>query len=81
MALTAALESWTRRWTRVEYERPSELGIFQPGERLELLDGLLIVRGPQSSWQYGRREIVRAPDVVAPLIAPDSPIPVADLLP
>jgi len=45
MALTAALESWTRRWTCVEYE------------------------------------IVRAPDVVAPLIAPDSPIPVADLLP
>jgi len=37
----------TRRWTRVEYERLIELGVFQPGERLELLDGLLVVREPQ----------------------------------
>jgi hypothetical protein len=34
----------TRRWSRVEYERLVELGVFQPGERLELLDGLLVVR-------------------------------------
>jgi Uma2 family endonuclease len=39
----------TRRWTRVEYERLIELGVFQPGERLELLDGLLVVREPQGS--------------------------------
>src|SRR5204863_7843063 len=37
----------TRRWTRVEYERLIELGVFQPGERLELLDGLLVLREPQ----------------------------------
>ena len=49
MAATVALESRTRRWTRVEYERLIELGVFQPGERLELLDGLLVVREPQSS--------------------------------
>src|SRR5256712_7157115 len=39
----------TRRWTRVEYERLIELGVFPPGERLELLDGLLVVREPQGS--------------------------------
>ena len=195
MAATVALESRTRRWTRVEYERLIELGVFQPGECLELLDGLLVVREPQSrrhaaairrvlaalrralgdawqidsqlpiglgadsepepdvavvprdssayrdahptqavlivevaessyqvdhdykvslyarahvpeywivdlahdalevhrepevtpgaryGWRYRRRDIVRAPAGVAPLIAPDNPIPVADLLP
>ncbi len=39
----------TRRWSRCEYERLVELGVFQPGERLELLDGLLVVREPQGS--------------------------------
>jgi Uma2 family endonuclease len=38
-----------RRWTRVEYERLVELGVFQPGERLELLDGHLVVREPQGT--------------------------------
>lgn len=38
----------TRRWKRVEYERMVECGIFQPGEHLELLDGLLVLREPQS---------------------------------
>jgi Uma2 family endonuclease len=39
----------TRRWTRVEYERLIALGVFQPDERLELVDGLLMVREPQGS--------------------------------
>lgn len=39
----------TRRWTRVEYERLVEHGLFQPDERVELLDGLLVVREPQGS--------------------------------
>ena len=38
----------TRRWRRVEYDRLVELGMFI-GERLELLDGLLVVREPQGS--------------------------------
>jgi Uma2 family endonuclease len=38
----------TRRWRRSEYERLVELGIFV-GERLELLDGLLVVQEPQGS--------------------------------
>jgi Uma2 family endonuclease len=43
----------TRRWTRVEYERLIELGVFRPDERLELLDGQLIVREPQGSRHAG----------------------------
>jgi Uma2 family endonuclease len=31
-----------RRWTRDEYYRAAELGLFQPEERLELLDGEII---------------------------------------
>jgi Uma2 family endonuclease len=37
----------TRRWTRVEYDRLIEMGMFQAGERLELLAGNLVVREPQ----------------------------------
>ena len=38
-----------RKWTRVEYERLIELGVFSFDERLELLDGALVVREPQGS--------------------------------
>jgi hypothetical protein len=38
----------TRRWRRTEYDRLVELGLFV-GERLELLDGLLVVAEPQGS--------------------------------
>ena len=40
----------TRRWTRVEYDRLIDLGIFQPGEHLELLGGHLIVSEPQGTF-------------------------------
>jgi len=48
--MTAVVEPYvkTRRWRRREYERLVDLGIFV-GERLELLDGLLVVREPQGS--------------------------------
>ena len=49
MTSTIRARPRTRRWTRVEYERLVELGVFQPGERLELIDGLLVVREPQGS--------------------------------
>ena len=48
MATDIQVTPRTRRWTRVEYERLVEIGIFE-GERLELLDGLLAVREPQGS--------------------------------
>ena len=51
IAMVAKTESRpsTKRWTRAEYERLVELGVFDPGERLELIDGLLVVREPQGS--------------------------------
>jgi Uma2 family endonuclease len=48
MAFALEREVTTRRWRRVEYERLVDLGIFV-GERLELLDGVLVVREPQGS--------------------------------
>jgi Uma2 family endonuclease len=48
MASALEREVTTRRWRRVEYERLVDLGVFV-GERLELLDGLLVVREPQGS--------------------------------
>jgi Uma2 family endonuclease len=49
MAAPVDLIPRMRRWTRVEYERLVELGVFRRAERLELLDGALVVREPQGS--------------------------------
>jgi Uma2 family endonuclease len=48
MATELEREAKTRRWRRVEYERLVDIGLFM-GERLELLDGVLVVREPQGS--------------------------------
>ena len=48
MALLSEESVKTRRWSRAEYDRLVDLGMFE-GERLELLDGLLVVREPQKS--------------------------------
>ena len=48
MASALEREATTRRWRRVEYERLVDLGVFV-GERLELLEGVLVVREPQGS--------------------------------
>jgi len=42
----------TRRWTRAEYEKLIELGIFQPGEPIELIGGELMVAEPQGPAHY-----------------------------
>lgn len=42
----------TRRWTRAEYDRLIALGVFQPGDPIELLGGELIVAEPQGSAHY-----------------------------
>jgi Uma2 family endonuclease len=41
-----------RRWTRAEYDRLIEAGIFRPGERVELLGGDLMVSEPQGSAHF-----------------------------
>ena len=38
---------YTRRWSRAEYGQMIEQGLFRPDDRLELLDGVLVVREPQ----------------------------------
>ena len=47
VTVTPAVEF--RRFTRVEYARLLDCGILQEGDRLELIDGLLILREPQYS--------------------------------
>ena len=42
----------TRRWTRAEYERLIDIGVFRADEPLELLGGELIVSEPQDSAHY-----------------------------
>lgn len=42
-------EIWTKRWSRLEDERLIDGSMFKSGERLELIDGLLVVREPQGS--------------------------------
>ncbi len=49
MAVTVTPVVQTRRFTRIEYERLTELDFFQPDERLELIDGLLVIREPQDT--------------------------------
>jgi len=39
----------THRWSRVEYDRLIDCGLFGEDARLELLDGVLVVREPQGS--------------------------------
>jgi Uma2 family endonuclease len=52
MPTMAAYETKTRRWTRIEYERLVDLGIFQPGEPVELIGGELMVAEPQGAAHY-----------------------------
>ncbi len=39
----------TKRWTRQEYDRMAEAGIFNPDERVELLGGEILIMTPQNS--------------------------------
>jgi len=48
----ASYPTRTRRFSRAEYERLIELGIFQPGEPIELVGGELMVSEPQGAAHY-----------------------------
>jgi Uma2 family endonuclease len=50
----------TKRWTRVQYERAIECGVFRDDERLELLDGVLVVKEPQSDPHLAAIDLVAA---------------------
>jgi Uma2 family endonuclease len=45
-------ETRTRRFSRAEYERLIDLGVFQPGEAIELIGGELMVAEPQGAAHY-----------------------------
>ena len=59
MAVTVTPGIQTRRFTRLEYERLTDIDFFHPGERLELIDGLLVVREPQNSRHATAIQLVR----------------------
>ena len=42
----------TRRFTRKEYDRLIDAGFFQPGDRIELIGGQLMVAEPQGEYHY-----------------------------
>ena len=52
MPRMATDEAGTRRWTRIEYEKLIDLGIFRPDEAVELIGGELIVSEPQGALHY-----------------------------
>lgn len=52
MRAMAANRMRTRRWTRLEYEKLIDLGIFAPGEPVELIGGELVVAEPQGAAHY-----------------------------
>ena len=45
-------------WTRAEYERMSEVGLFAPDARLELLDGEIIDMSPQGPLHVTATQLV-----------------------
>jgi Uma2 family endonuclease len=52
MPVMAIPERKTRRWSRTEYERLIDLGVFQPGDPIELIGGELLVAEPQGAPHY-----------------------------
>jgi Uma2 family endonuclease len=52
MPIMAIHERKTRRWSRIEYERLIDLGVFQPGDPIELIGGELLVAEPQGAPHY-----------------------------
>lgn len=47
-----------KKWTRKEWQRLIELGVFGPDDRLELLDGEIVEMSPQSPEHANVTEIV-----------------------
>ncbi|SRR6266849_4452345 len=58
----------TRRWRRSEYEHLIKVGVFRPGEPVELLGGDLVVSEPQGSAHY--TAIILVTDVLRAALGP-----------
>ena len=43
-----SLDVTPKRWTRAEYENLGELGVFQGGPRVELVEGQIVEMSPQN---------------------------------
>src|SRR5215510_2408935 len=41
-----------RLWTRAEYYKMAEAGVFRPGERVELIGGRIVTMSPQNSPHF-----------------------------
>src|SRR5262245_45099612 len=48
----ASYEPQHKRWSRAEYDRMIDLGVFQPEDDIELLGGELMVAEPQGAPHY-----------------------------
>jgi hypothetical protein len=66
-----------KRWTRVEYEKLIDQGVFTPEDRIEPIRSATMPYG----WDYRLVQIVRPGESVTALSAPHASIVVADLLP
>jgi len=51
-------EPHTRLWTRDEYYKMAEIGVLQPGERVELIGGEVIAMVPQDSPHYTAIDLI-----------------------
>ena len=52
MPAMASYEPRTRRYSRAEYDRLIEQGVFQPDDRIELIGGELMVAEPKGAPHY-----------------------------
>lgn len=48
------------RWSRAEYERMAEAGVFEPDVRLELIDGEILTLPPQSTRHFTAIQLAEA---------------------
>jgi hypothetical protein len=81
-----------KRWTRTAYDRLIDLGAFGPGERVQLIEGVIVEMAPQDALPaeavtvvaealreaFGREFRVRPQ---APLALPSLRLAVRELLP
>jgi Uma2 family endonuclease len=61
----------SRRWTREEYYRAAELGLFRPDERLELLDGEILEKMSPHNPPHAN-SVLRTTRVVGAAFGPGS---------